>query len=733
MDLTDFLREQILFYISIILVLFLPGYFLLLAVFGKKCFSALEKFVISFGFSIAAVNFLLIILGKAGFLITRNSVLVIIILFSVICWIVSLRIKKSLQVINPVCLIKNSITDWKLKIKNYFKIKNYKIIKLNKQDILIILLLFLTIFIKTAYLKNSIFPTSTDLGHHMYWSKMISETGQLPVYAKSKIVEINGHYQISQPRPIADFIIGEHLIFSAINLISGIGFISYFPSLVLFLVNIMGILAMFILALRLFSGLNPKSQIPNPKQTANANNKLAQNTAILTLLFLGPLYAIASPQAKFVSGGVIGNILGNLFIPLALYFYFRAFKEKNSWFLAAALFLTAALFYTHHLSSFVFLFVIGFIIIIYAVFTSYQLIKNNFEFRILPACRRGRNFKSNSNDRISNEKKEINNSKLSNSKFNQNWKLEIQNYAKLFLSPPVICCVLCVVCCVLFIYTPAYIQTNAVETAVGGPSKATRAGLSFSQLKFSAGEARMALGILGVILLLWSRRRKTYAYSLLLGWLAALFAMSLKPQWLYLDIPSGRIANYLSYPLAIAAAFAFAWIFYHARNLKNKKYCIPPKLLLTAYGLLFTAFIINGFYDNSQSLNASDNSAEALQTFRASDYLARSISKKDIVLKDHNYLTADAWIKLYFMRDYNFPFSRSYFKRYEDPTKKREHCTLQMISAPDYPEGKKCFAETGANFIMINPRFDGVQFEKSDKFWKVYTGEKIAVYFRPAE
>ena len=168
-------------------------------------------------------------------------------------------------------------------------------------------------------------------------------------------------------------------------------------------------------------------------------------------------------------------------------------------------------------------------------------------------------------------------------------------------------------------------------------------------------------------------------------------------------------------------------------NLKNKKYCIPPKLLLTAYGLLFTAFIINGFYDNSQSLNASDNSAEALQTFRASDYLARSISKKDIVLKDHNYLTADAWIKLYFMRDYNFPFSRSYFKRYEDPTKKREHCTLQMISAPDYPEGKKCFAETGANFIMINPRFDGVQFEKSDKFWKVYTGEKIAVYFRPAE
>jgi hypothetical protein len=225
---------------------------------------------------------------------------------------------------------------------------------------------------------------------------------------------------------------------------------------------------------------------------------------------------------------------------------------------------------------------------IYIVFTGYQLIKNNFEFRIL-------NFDSNINDRISNDKRKINNSKLSNLKFNQNSKFKIQNYVKLFLSPPVICCVLCVVCCVLFIYTPSYIQTNAVETAVGGPSKMTRAGLTFSQLKFSAGETRMALGILGLALLLWSWRRKTYAYSLLLGWLIALFAMALKPQWLYLDIPSGRIASYISYPLAIAAAFAFVWIFSYARNLKNKKYYIPPKLLLTAYGLLFTAFVINGF------------------------------------------------------------------------------------------------------------------------------------------
>ncbi|MCD6149973.1 DUF1616 domain-containing protein [bacterium] len=714
MDLANFLQDQILFYISIVLVLFLPGYFLLLAVFGKKCFSDLEKFVISFGLSIASVNFLLILLGKAGFLITKNSVLITIALFSAVCYgIYKFRQKAScpLSQFN----LKSRIE----KLKNCKLIENckLKIVNLDSRTVLIVLLLFLTVFIKTAYLKNSIFPTSTDLGHHMYWSKVISETGQLPVYAKSKIIEINGHYQISQPRPIADFIIGEHLIFSAINLISGIGFISYFPSLILFLANIMGILAMFILVLRLFSNSNYKLQVANPKQIINLNDQnpkqikqnllknsklnhwkfiqnskfkiqnsasgnLAQNTAILTLLFLGPLYAIASPQAKFVSGGVIGNILGNLFIPLTLYFYFRAFKEKNSWFLAAALFLTAALFYTHHLSSFIFIFVLIFALAIFLIFN----IKN------IPP--------------------------------------HFKNWVKLIFSPPVILCLLLVACCLLLIYTPAYIQTGAVKTAVGEPSKATRAGLTFSQLKFSAGEARMALGILGIALLLWSRRRKTYAYSFLLGWLIALFAMVLKPQWLYLDIPSGRIANYISYPLAIVAAFAFVWIFSYAKNLKNKKYYIPPKLLLTAYSLLFTALVINGFYDNSQSLNAGDNSAKALQTFHASDYLADSISEEDIILKDHNYLTADTWMKLYFMRGYSFPFSRSYFKRYEDPTKKREQCTLQMISSPDSPDGKKCFMGTGVNFIMINPKFDSAQFKKSDEFWNVYAGDEIAVYYR---
>lgn len=646
----EFIYNQLLFYIAIILVLFLPGYFLLLALFRKtKSFSALEKFVISFGLSIISIDFLMLLLGKSGIAITRLSVLSAILVFILICRAVKYALDSSRK--TP-----ESVSEEKIDAQFSFS-KN--------QAVLIILLLFLTIFIKTAYLADSIFPTATDLGHHMYWSKLISQTGEIPVYQEKDIIEVGGKYEISQPQKIADFIVGEHLIFSAVNLISGKDFISAFPSLILFLVNIMGILAMFVLALRLFE-----------------NYPYGKNAAILALFLLGPLYAISSPQVKFVSGGVVGNIIGNFFIPLALYFYFRAFQEKKPIFLSTALLVTAGLFYTHHLSSFIFIFIAVFALAIFLFFN----IKNIFSY--------------------------------------------LQSWRKIILSPSVIIVLAAIFIFLFFIYTPSYIETKAVETAVGGPSKSTRAGLTFTQLKFTVGEARMALGLFGLLLLFFNKKRKSYPHAFLAGWLVSLFAMSLKPQWLYLDLPSGRIANYLSYPLAIAGAFALAWLFHKAKNSESKNYYLNPKIFFGFCVLIFSFIAASGFYDNSQSLVKNDNSLPALQTFHAAGYLAKKTESTDVVLKDHNYIVADSWIKLFFMRDYNFPLSRGFFKRYEDTAKEREKCTFWMISAPNMAEGKKCFADTGVNFVMVNPKFDGPQFIKSGNFWQIYSNEEISIYYK---
>lgn len=527
--------------------------------------------------------------------------------------------------------------------------------------ILIVLVLFLAIFVKTIYLKDSIIPTATDLGHHMYWAKLISTTGQLPNYQERDIIENNGHYQISAPRKIDDFIIGEHLIFAAINLVSGLDFISAFPSLVLFLAHIFSLLTIFILTIRLFK---------------NFENDIGDYSPILALLFVGPVFAISGSQAKFVSGGVVGNILGNLLIPLFAYFLTRALMEKKSLFMALAAFTALGLAYIHHLSAFILIFIFLFAVIIFL----FSNIKRFFSF--------------------------------------------VQDWLKIILSWPVVLAL--IFATVMFlVYLPTYLNTTAIDTAVGHPEKPTRTGLSLPQIKYAAGETRLALALAAVIFLIFSQKIKNYPGALISGWFLAIFIMTYKPQLLFIDIPSNRIVNYLSFPTAILSALSASWFIHKIKNSD-----LGPAITTSAIGLLLIAVIAGGFYDNSQSLKTTTKMGPALETFAAARYLSDKTSSSDIVLKDHNYVLADAWIKLFFMRDYNFPFSRGLLKRYEDKFSKREMCTLWMISAPNLPSGEKCYADLGVNFVMINPRYDAGQFAKSKKFDAVYANDNVGIFYR---
>src|SRR4030042_2656191 len=158
----DFILQQILFYFAIILVLFLPGWFLLNFIEAKrKYFSLLEKFAISAGLSVISVDFLLIIIGRAGIIINKFSVIFLIIAFILLLQLITHAIKKSYNKIHRP-------------VENVIKEKDKESFSKN-QTILIVLILFLTIFIKTVYLQDTIFPSATDLGHHVYWSKLISE------------------------------------------------------------------------------------------------------------------------------------------------------------------------------------------------------------------------------------------------------------------------------------------------------------------------------------------------------------------------------------------------------------------------------------------------------------------------------------------------------------------------------------------------------------------------------
>ena len=624
---TEFIFNQILFYISLIVVLFLPGYVLLLAIFGKsKILSTLEKFIISFGLSIVSVDFIFFAIEKLNIPITRLSSVISIALFIVVCWIIY-KFRKFSNSSENTPLFSFS--------KNQF--------------ILILLLLFLTIFIKTAYLTDTVFPTATDMGHHMYWAKWMVENHQLPVY--------DG---------MPDFIIGEHIIFATIATLSGASFLSAFPVVVLFLINILGILAVFILTLRIFK---------------------KKNIAILTLLFLGVLYAISSPQAKFVSGGVVGNLIGNFLLPLSFYFYYRAFNFfetsinpsiDNKKFLALAIFSTFGLFYTHHLTSFIFLFIFVLLVLIFLAIN-----------------------------------------------WNR-WKDIFSALFKIIFSPQVLAMLFTGLLFFFFIFTPNYIKNSAVETAVGAPSKETRVGLTIDNLRSSVGEARIALGFIGMLVLVMGFKKKNIGFTIIAAWAVMIFIMSTQPQMLFVNLPSTRIGNYLSYPIAILSAYAFYEIF-KARQANAKKI---NGLIKLSFIIIATFVLVDGVSDSAAIFKTQTDLSPLAQTFDASSYLTTATSDADEILKDHNYITADSWMKIFLMRGYKYPLSRGYFKRYDDPTKPREMCTLNMISAPASLEAQQCFIETQTNFIVVNPNYDSAQFIKLKNFNQVYSSVGINIYYK---
>ncbi len=529
------------------------------------------------------------------------------------------------------------------------------------ERLLFFTLFALTLFLKTLYLSNTIVPTATDLGHHLYWAKAITETHRLPVYQEHKVIDQPESIRLSEPEPIADFIVGEHLPFAALAFLTDTDFFSAAPVVFLLLINVLGLLVLVILAYRIVDASSLRKLI-RPELVA------------LSLLFLcGPLYTLASPQAKFISGGVIGNVIGNLLIPLILLLFLRAFHEKDSRLSGLGILFTFTLIYTHHLSTLILLYILV----------------GTLLFSVIS--------------------------------FSGHLKIFLSRIISVLFRPTPLILLLLSGLFFFLVVMPTYIETRAVGTAIGTPTKLTRIGLTFSQITGTSGEVRFTLGIIGLILVSAAFRR-SFAASLILAWTLMLFLMTFRPGWVFLDIPSNRIGTYLSFPVSIVGAIGLAWLIGIFRGHRNSP--LSALLLVAVFGYA----LASGFTDNGNSLLDAPKSEATLETFAAAEFLSQRIGPDDVVLKDHNYIVADAWMKHFFMRDYFFPLSRGYFSRYENGG--RERCTLDMIAIPNTPRAKACFQGTGVNHIVVNPQFDAPQFEKSPDFSRIYSSSKIHIYAR---
>lgn len=649
-----------------LLIFFLPGYAAARSL--RVPFSRIEEFIFSFALGIGAFDFGIIFLGKQGIPISKTSIFMLVFLETIV----------------PITLrwgydfFKNRFSgtrNLQVESDRYFKRESSVFASTTgRERALFAVLLTLTVFIKVIYLSDTAIPTATDLGHHMYWSKMIVETGALPNYAKVVIGERDGTFTLSEPEPIADFIIGEHLPFAGVALVSGNGFFTAFPVNLLLLVDLLSLLAIFALAVR----------IGEESTKTIGLTRSPFSFGLIALFLAGPLFALASPEAKFVSGGVIGNVFGDLFIPVIFLAFFRALVEKNSRFFAIGIFLSLTLAYIHHLST---------LILAFSLFGSFATMAF----------------------------------------FNRKTMTSFAKHiAKLLLSPLSLIVLLFAGLFFFGVAMPTYLEVNAVGTAIGTPEKATRTGLSFLQASQSSGQARMAFAIAALSILFFAKvYRKTVMAPLLFGWGAILVIMSMWPNLLFLNIPSNRIANYLSIPIILLAGFTVSMIPNLLIKEKNRILSpIPGKLFLSFLLILFTFTALDGSSDNQKTLPAKPKAEETVQVFAASRYLAPHLDQTDIFLKDHIYLVADSWMKLFFMRDYSYPLSRGYFKRYDDETKQREQCTLLMISSPNLPAGKKCLSDLGVDVIAVNPAYDAAQFEKSTVFSRIYASDTVQLYSR---
>ena len=604
-------------------LLVLPGFFFQLAVFGMKSgkISFFEKAVLTVPFSLIAVNLIILLLNKLNILLKGPVIVGAVLIFCAVCFAVfQFRFGKKKEKKEDVA-----------ESEKIFDFSTW-------QTVFILLAILLAIFIRTAYLSDTIVPSATDLGHHMYWAQTIVDSGQLPSYG------------------VPDFIIGEHMIFAAVNLVSGAGLMSAMPALLLLFFNITGIFTIVILLGRIF-----------------------ENKKIVAVAFFvaGSLYAINAPQGRYVSGGVIGNVIGDMLIPVGLYFLFRALVEKNQIFAGLFLFSFAGLLYTHHLSAFIFIFSIAAILALYLLLNA----KNIFKI--------------------------------------------IADWLKTFSKPFPLAILLTAAFFFLFVFTPSYFNAAAVTQATGTPTKITRVGLSLSQIEGGVGSAQLFLAAIGFLLALLTIRRKELKYSVAIGWILVLFVMTWKPALLDVNIPSDRISNYLFLPVALLSAYGLVRYFEVFGAAASRFF--SAVLLFT---LLFFV-ITNGLSDSADAFKAKNQFQEAVETFHSAEYLASTVdTSKDVVLKDHVNVYADSWYKLFFMKDYKYPLSRGMLTRYVDPTKTRETCTRDMISFPQSDVAKDCFAETGVNYVAVNSQIEGNSFEQYPEFSKVYGSDSVSIFRR---
>lgn len=641
--------EAIRFFVILVAVLGVPGFVLITVLDKKHRLDALER-------TVMAVVLSLTVATGTGIVFDLFDVPIV---------------TATVAGVYAVWLVAMAIIMRRSHIRRKEAVSSHK-----RVPVVFLAVLFLLVLVKSVFFMQYTVPISTDLGHHMYWAQSIVEMEELPVYEEREIIMAGlseEQHQISDPHPISDVIIGEHVVFAVIAILSGVSLISVYPILILFAIHIVTLLGVYVLARRLFS-----------------DHVLRERVAIMALIFSGILFGLDSPQMKYIIGGVVGNTFGNIYIVSIVLMLLLGIQLRSRVLMALGVALCVALAYTHHLSTLLLAFSLVGMMVMLAI-SNWKFFRGEF------------------------------------------LHLALSRYVLAMVAVGAICFFF--IWTPSYITNSAVetvVGENEVEKTEHAGISVADYLFALGDVRMIWAFVGLALIMGGW---LWTRRRFEGGASekeemtalrtvVIIGWLWPLFLLVFAPSVVGVDIPTIRTANYTILPMALAGGFAFVWgVSEIARQRSLTRAGLAALMVIVVVG-----FVSGGWRDNAELLERNDEGS-ARELHRVATYLGENYRDTEkVVMYDHIHIDGGSWMKLYFMEDYNYPFYRALLFRYDRATDKSERCTLDVFTYPTTSQAQKCFQDLNISALAMNEVETGKAFREDVRFTRVYAGENISVY-----
>lgn len=493
--------------------------------------------------------------------------------------------------------------------------------------ILAISLLLIVLIRVPVYLSHPL-PYTTDLSHHIYYAKHIIENGSLPKYSKS------------------EFVLLEHITLSLSPLLVGTDVLGISSFVILYILNF-------------FSGITIF------RLTFHATKSFS--TSLISLLLSSCFFLYTSFNLRFVLGGVVGNLLGNFFIPSFILLLILFFEKKYYHLLPIIIINLICIITAHTLSTVIIFWVTTIALLFYFII-------NRANFLCIV--------------------KEL-----------------FRKYTKYLLFS--------IICTFIFLlYVPDYFSDKRAMERISIPQMSilTPKGSFFSTLTENnylreIPKKIYIISFLGLASYFFSRPKTKFSKFIFVTWPLIPLGYTVFPNAFPIRIPPHRAINYAFSPLMLSTALFCSFF-----SNKSKK--------LIVFFLLILSIIVNMNTSVLEIKSIANNKKVMEENKEAFVFLSKIIKPNENVFTDHTSDNlADQAIKNY-IDNSNKVWDRAFLFRYEEGM---PWDTWNMMEDPK--NYLNLYREKNIKYVVVpNQKTYTERFEKTNAVNKIFENETVQIF-----